>query len=165
MLNNKSYINGEWVNGLGKSFANINPSDTKDIISEYNECDSNQFNQAVEAAKKAQIEWASVGIEKKSNILKMHCENENRDFNSITRTLHTNVIIGENKKDLDNKINKISEDTTIPESYFHTRPLVGTKEQVFESLDKFKKLGCEYLIAYVADITWGNSVEILKERL
>ena len=69
MLNNKSYINGEWVNGLGKSFANINPSDTKDIISEYNECDSNQFNQAVEAAKKAQIEWASVGIEKKSNIL------------------------------------------------------------------------------------------------
>ena len=69
MLNNKSYINGEWVKGLGKSFANINPSDTKDMISEYNECDSNQFNQAVEAAKKAQIEWASVGIEKKSNIL------------------------------------------------------------------------------------------------
>ena len=57
------------VNGLGKSFANINPSDTKDIISEYNECDSNQFNQAIEAAKIAQIEWASVGIEKKSNIL------------------------------------------------------------------------------------------------
>ena len=63
----------------------------------------------------------------------MHCENENRDFNSITRTLHTNVIIGENKKDLDNKIKKISEDTTIPESYFHTRPLVGTKDEVFEN--------------------------------
>ena len=105
------------------------------------------------------------GFKHKSNILKMHCENENRDFNSITRTLHTNVIIGENNKDLDNKIKKISEDTTIPESYFHKRPLVGTKEQVFESLDKFKKLGCEYLIAYVADITWGNTLEILKERL
>ena len=95
----------------------------------------------------------------------MHCENENRDFNSITRTLHTNVIIGENNKDLNKKIKKISEDTSIPESYFHTRPLVGTKEQVFESLDEFKKLGCEYLIAYVADITWGNTLEILKERL
>jgi hypothetical protein len=87
------------------------------------------------------------------------------DFNSITRTFHTNVIIGENNKDLDNKIKKISEDTTIPESYFHTRPLVGTKEKVFESLDEFKKLGCEYLIAYVADITWGNTLEILKERI
>ena len=96
---------------------------------------------------------------------KMHCENENRDFNSITRTLHTNVIIGENKKDLERKIKKISEDTTIPESYFYTRPLVGTKDEVFVSLDKFKNLGCEYLIAYVADITWGNSLEILKERL
>ena len=69
---------------------------------------------------------------KKSNILKMHCENENRDFNSTTRTLHTNVIIGENKKDLDNKINKISEDTTIPESYFHTRPLVEQKNKCFK---------------------------------
>ena len=69
MINNKSYINGEWVSGLGKSFVNINPSDTKDIISEYNECNVEQFNQAVEAAKKAQLEWASVGIEKKSNIL------------------------------------------------------------------------------------------------
>ena len=105
------------------------------------------------------------GFEKKSNILKMHCENENRDFNSITRTLHTNVIIGENSKDLDKKIKKISEDTSIPESYFLKRPLVGTKEEVFESLDKFKDIGCEYLIAYVADITWGNTLEILKERL
>ena len=63
------------------------------------------------------------------------------------------------------QIKKISEDTTIPASYFHTRPLVGTKDKVFENLDEFKKLGCEYLIAYVADITWGNSLEILKERL
>ena len=105
------------------------------------------------------------GFEKKSDILKMHCENENRDFNSITRTLHTNVIIGENSKDLEKKIKKISEDTSIPESYFLKRPLVGTKEEVFESLDKFKDIGCEYLIAYIADITWGNTLEILKERL
>ena len=42
------------------------------------------------------------------DILKMHCENENRDFNSITRTLHTNVIIGENSKDLEKKIKKMS---------------------------------------------------------
>ncbi len=105
------------------------------------------------------------GFEHKTNILKKHCIDVNRDFNQITRTLHTNVIIGEDKKDLQNKINKISKDTSIPESYFLSRPLVGTKEDVFESLDKFKDLGCEYLIAYIADITWGNTQEILKERL
>jgi len=105
------------------------------------------------------------GFERKTKILKKHCLDVDRDFNEITRTLHTNVIIGEDKKDLQNKINKISKDTSIPESYFISRPLVGTKEDVFESLDKFKDLGCEYLIAYIADITWGNTLEILKERL
>ena len=105
------------------------------------------------------------GFKVKSEILKNHCEDVDRDFNSVKRTLHTNVIIGEDEKDLQNKIRKISEDTTIPESYFSKRPLVGTKQKVFESLDQFKDLGCEYLIAYIADITWGNSLEILKERL
>ena len=60
---------------------------------------------------------------------------------------------------------KVSNETSIPESYFLKRPLVGTKDKVFESLDRYEELGCEYLIAYVADITWANSLEILKERL
>jgi len=105
------------------------------------------------------------GFEHKSEILEKHCVDVNRDFNQIGRTLHTNVIIGENTKDLNSKINKISNETSIPESYFTKRPLVGTKDKVFESLDRYKELGCEYLIAYLADITWGNSIDILKERL
>ncbi len=105
------------------------------------------------------------GFEHKTKILKKHCIDVDRDFNEIKRTLHTNVIIGEDRKDLESKIKKISKDTSIPESYFSNRPLVGTKEEVFESIDKFKELGCKYLIAYVADITWGNTLQILKERL
>ena len=105
------------------------------------------------------------GFKNKSKILNKHCEDEKRDFNEITRSLHTNVIIGENTKDLKSKISKVSEDTSIPESYFFKRPLVGIKDEVFENLDRFNELGCEYLIAYVADITWGNTLEILKERL
>ena len=105
------------------------------------------------------------GFEKKSKILLQHCEDQERDYKTITRTLHTNVIIGENQKDLKDKINKISKDTDIPSDYFYKRPLVGTKDEVFESLDKFEQLGCRYLIAYVADIVWGNTLDILKERL
>ena len=69
MQNNQSYIDGKWINGSGKSFQNINPSDTQDIIGEYQECNSDEFDLAVQAAKKAQIEWANIGIEKKSTIL------------------------------------------------------------------------------------------------
>ena len=69
MLNTKSYINGKWISGSGNNFSNINPSDTKDIIGEYQECTSAEFQEAVQSAKKAHLEWAAVGIEKKSNIL------------------------------------------------------------------------------------------------
>jgi acyl-CoA reductase-like NAD-dependent aldehyde dehydrogenase len=69
MQNNQSYIDGKWISGSGKSFQNINPSDTQDIVGEYQECNSDEFDLAVQAAKKAQIEWANVGIEKKSTIL------------------------------------------------------------------------------------------------
>ena len=48
------------------------------------------------------------GFIHKSNILKEHCVNENRDFNEIGRTLHTNVLIGETKDELDKKIEKLT---------------------------------------------------------
>ena len=105
------------------------------------------------------------GFKHKTNILKKHCIEQNRDINNIKRTLHTNVIIGENSKELKSIINKISNDTSIPESYYLSRPLVGTKDQVYENLDIYEDLGCEYLIAYVADIIWGNTLDFLKERL
>ena len=69
MPNNQSYIDGKWISGSGKTFKNINPSDTQDIIGEYQECNLDEFNAAIQSAKKAQLEWAEVGIEKKSTIL------------------------------------------------------------------------------------------------
>jgi len=105
------------------------------------------------------------GFKNKSQILIDHCEKENRDFNSIIRSLHSNVIIGENVKDLNYKIKKISEETTVPESYYFNRPLIGTKDKVFENLDIYSDLGCRYLTAYIPDFVWGNTAEILSERL
>ena len=105
------------------------------------------------------------GFKHKSTILKQHCEDQNRTYDEIGRTLHTNVIIGENQADLDSKLNKISEMTSIPAEIYLNKPLVGLKNEVFEKLDEFESHGCSYLIAYIADITWGNTVEILKEKL
>ncbi len=105
------------------------------------------------------------GFINKSNILREHCENENRDFSDIGRTLHTNVIIGENQADLDSKIEKISEFTSIPKDMYLSKPLVGVKNKVFEKIDEFESHGCSYLIAYIADIVWGDTLDILKEKL
>ena len=105
------------------------------------------------------------GFIHKSEILKNHCEQQERDYSSIKKTLHTNVIIGENQKDLDNKIDKISSVTGIPREMYEDKPLVGTQEKVFNTVDEFKSVDCSYIIAYIPDIVWGNSLEILSEMI
>ncbi len=105
------------------------------------------------------------GFIHKSEILKNHCEQQERDYSSIKKTLHTNVIIGENQKDLENKIEKISTITGIPKDMYIDKPLVGTQEKVFNTVDEFKSVDCSYIIAYIPDIVWGNSLEILSEKI
>ena len=105
------------------------------------------------------------GFVHKSKILKTHCEEQNRKYSDIKKTLHTNVIIGNNEKDLDAKINKIVDVTGIPKEMYIDKPLVGVKEKVFDTIDEFSSVECEYLIAYIPDIVWGDSLEILSEKL
>ena len=105
------------------------------------------------------------GFVHKSKILKSHCEEQNRNYSDIKKTLHTNVIIGNNEKDLDAKINKIVDVTGIPKEMYIDRPLVGVKEKVFDTIDEFSSVECEYLIAYIPDIVWGDTLEILSEKL
>ena len=105
------------------------------------------------------------GFIHKSEILKNHCEQQERDYSSIKKTLHTNVIIGENQKDLEDRIEKISTVTGIPKEMYIDKPLVGTQEKVFNTVDEFKSVDCSYIIAYIPDIVWGNSLEILSEKI
>jgi len=103
------------------------------------------------------------GFIHKSNVLKQHCENEGRDFSVIGRTLHTNVLIANSEGELKSKISKLSTYTNIPEDYYFNRPLIGTKDKVFDTINQFKEAGCSYLIAYVPDVVWGDTLDILSE--
>ena len=49
------------------------------------------------------------GFINKSNILQDHCNKVNREYSEIGRTLHTNVLIAEDKNKLDSKIDKNDE--------------------------------------------------------
>jgi F420-dependent oxidoreductase-like protein len=103
------------------------------------------------------------GFIHKSNVLKQHCENEGRDYSEIGRTLHTNVLIANNEEDLKTKISKLATYSNIPEDYYYKRPLIGTKDKVFDTIGQFKDAGCTYLIAYVPDVVWGDTLDILSE--
>ena len=105
------------------------------------------------------------GFINKSKLLKDHCDNVGRNFEDIGRTLHTNVIIGNNETDLHKKLDRISDTTSIPKDMYLNKPLVGVKDEVFDKIDEFESHGCIYLIAYIADIVWGDTLDILKEKL
>ena len=72
--NNHNYIAGEWLPGASE-IANINPSDLSDTIGMYAQADSAQLQQALDAAKTSQKEWAKTGLEKRYSIL-MNIGNE-----------------------------------------------------------------------------------------
>ena len=103
------------------------------------------------------------GFKSKSEILQKHCEDVGRNFSEIGRTLHTNVLIANNSKDLDSKISKLSSYTSIPKDIYYEKPLIGLKNEVFETINAYKNEGCSYLIAYIPDIVWGDTVDILSE--
>ena len=48
--------------------------------------------------------------------------------------------------------------TGIPEEMYTSKPLIGVKEKVFETMDQFHNLNGNYLIAYVPDIVWGDTL-------
>ena len=75
------------------------------------------------------------------------------------------MILLRQQKNLDHKINRITDVTGIPKEMYIDKPLVGTVDKVFSTIDEFKSVECEYIIAYVPDIVWGNSLEILSQKI
>ena len=64
----QNFIAGEWVDGVDAE-ANINPSDTSDVIAEYALADAAQTQRAIEAASAAAPGWANSSIQQRSDML------------------------------------------------------------------------------------------------
>ena len=71
MNETKNFIDGRWVAG-GEShddLANENPSDTRDIIGHFAQADAAQVEEAIAAARGAQVVWGQSGPEQRYNAL------------------------------------------------------------------------------------------------
>src|SRR5210317_1938089 len=64
----KNYIAGAWVSGTSE-IENRNPSDVTDLIGMYAQASALQLDDALEAAARAQVEWAAYGLERKQAVL------------------------------------------------------------------------------------------------
>ncbi len=63
-----NFIAGTWVDG-GTAIENRNPSDLSDLIGTFAQATSSQLDDALEAARRAQVEWAAYGLERKQAVL------------------------------------------------------------------------------------------------
>ncbi len=66
----KNYINGEWVaSATRKTFANVNPADTDDVVGHFQDSDERDVNAAVAAAKAAFQRWRLVPAPKRAELV------------------------------------------------------------------------------------------------
>ncbi|PVA11109.1 aldehyde dehydrogenase family protein [Pelagivirga sediminicola] len=64
----ENYIAGAWLDGPDH-VANVNPSDLSDIIGHYAQAGADQLDLALDAARRAQAEWAAYPLERKQAVL------------------------------------------------------------------------------------------------
>jgi len=64
----KNYIAGDWITGTAE-VENRNPSDLSDLVGTFAQASADQLNQALDAAARAQTEWAGYALERKQAVL------------------------------------------------------------------------------------------------
>lgn len=63
-----NYIAGQWAEGPS-SIENRNPSDLSDLVGHFTQASAAQLDEAIAAARTAQAEWATYGLERRQAVL------------------------------------------------------------------------------------------------
>ena len=108
----------------------------------------------------------------KSEVLRDHCEAVGRPFEEIVRSANYNVVVGATPAEVDDRIAWIEEHyaLTVPDQAakvaedFRHGPLVGTPEQIVETLTHLRSLGMTYALCYFVEAAYDRSGIDLFER-
>ena len=108
----------------------------------------------------------------KSDVLEQHCKDLGRDFAEITRSSNYNVVIGATQADVQQRLAWIGEhyEKLLPgkgdraRKSFEDGPLVGTPEQIVETLRAAERMGMTYAITYFVEAAYDTSGIELFER-
>ncbi len=102
-------------------------------------------------------------VERKLQILKEHCRQVNRDYNSILKTMLARVIIGRDRVTVDRRVKE-----TMPGMTEHQRKemaIYGTINEVANQISEFEKVGIQYLIINFPDGHEAQSVELFGREI
>jgi alpha-ketoglutaric semialdehyde dehydrogenase len=66
----KNFINGAWVEShTGRTFENLNPADTRDVVGVFQRSDAEDVNRAIDAASEAYKKWRLVPAPRRAEML------------------------------------------------------------------------------------------------
>ena len=127
---------------------------------------------SAEYAAYTNFDGSEAGFAHKSEVLRGHCADVGRDFAEITRSANYNVIIGETEADVADKLawaadhyaRHLDGGGAKEIEGLRNGPLVGTPEQIVETLTRLRALGMEYAITYFLDAAYDRSSIELFER-
>ena len=129
---------------------------------------------AAEYADYTNFDGSPEGFDHKSRILEGHCKDVGRDFGQIVRSANYNVVIGRDETEVAERLAWIRahyESVGLPQDVveetvrsFETGPLVGTPEQIVETLRDLESRGMTYAITYFAEQAYDLSGVELFER-
>mgnify|MGYP001947035306 CR=1 FL=1 len=114
------------------------------------------------------------GFAHKSEILAGHCREVGTDYDAITRSAHVNVVVGSTESEVADRLQRVrsrmvpltGEGTADAMLGAMNTPAAGagTPEQLVESLQLLRNLGCQYIICYFPEAAYDRSGIDLFER-
>ncbi len=129
---------------------------------------------AAEYADYTNFDGSPEGFDHKSNLLRGHCSDAGRDFDSIVRSANYNVVIGENEAEVEERLAFYGDllrrgglaDAKVDEQVasLRSQPAVGTPDQIVTMLKGMEAKGMSYAITYFAEAAYDRSGIELFER-
>ncbi|MFT7476006.1 MAG: F420-dependent oxidoreductase-like protein [Verrucomicrobiales bacterium] len=101
----------------------------------------------------------------KSEVLASHCEAIGRDFGEIGRTVHLMSVVGRDQADVDAKLEVAARRRNASAEEFAAEHLVGTVEQVSDTVGQYAAAGCAELILYFYDMGVHDSQELFASEI
>ncbi|WP_326568762.1 LLM class F420-dependent oxidoreductase [Amycolatopsis rhabdoformis] len=115
------------------------------------------------------------GFKHKSSVLEAHCKDVGTDFGSIVRSANYNVVIGENEKEVEDRLAWVRShyEPHLPADVLESTVagyrkglLVGTPEKIVERLKELEGLGMTYTIANFLESAYDRSgVELFTSKV
>ena len=125
--------------------------------------------QKVTAPCADRFDWGLLPIEvykRKLEVLENQCEAIGRDFSEIERSCWPSgqILITENKRELDEKITQLKPVNLSLESFRKTT-LAGTADECFDQIEVYRDLGVTFFMLYFADFPKLDSIRLFAREI